>query len=210
MTEAYPLHWPAGRPRIDATKRKRSPFSQRKTDWKRGFTYTQNLTVAAARDRLVSEAGLLTVRGLVISTNLEVRRDGLPKSNKRSVQDPGVAVYFDLDGRPVCLSCDQYDDVAGNMAAVAAHIEATRKIARHGVGTAAQMFEGFAALPAPGSTPWWQVLGVSQGSSRAERLGAYKRLARERHPDATGGSHELMADLNRAREEALNETGDQP
>jgi hypothetical protein len=34
---------------------------------------------------------------------------------------------------------------------------------------------------------------------------AFKMLAKKAHPDMNGGSHEAMAELNRAREEALRE-----
>jgi hypothetical protein len=95
--------------------------------------------------------------------------------------------------------------VAQNIAAVAAHIEATRAIERYGVASVADMFTGFQSLPAPGSKPWWQILNIDRRAGVHEIEAAYKALAKERHPDAPWGSHELMADLNKARDDARKE-----
>ncbi|TGR16226.1 J domain-containing protein, partial [Mesorhizobium sp. M8A.F.Ca.ET.202.01.1.1] len=35
----------------------------------------------------------------------------------------------------------------------------------------------------------------------------YRRLAAQRHPDLPGGSHDAMAELNQAKEQALKEIG---
>jgi len=200
VTQAFPLQWPNGRPRKPAARRGDAAFGKRSSDG-----WLKNLTLAQARDRLQGELDRFRVKSVVLSTNVELRLDGLPKSGQADPDDPGVALYFDLGGKPHVLACDTYRRVADNIAALAAHIEATRKIERLGVATAAEMFAGFQALPAPGSTPWWQVLGVQPSAAVAAIEAAFKRLARERHPDVAGGSHELMADLNRARDEGLQE-----
>lgn len=96
--------------------------------------------------------------------------------------------------------------VADNIAAVAAHIEATRAIERHGVASIAEMFTGFQALPAPGATPWWQILQVQPDTAWPGIEAAFRKLAAERHPDR-GGSDAMMADLNRARDEARKARG---
>jgi DNA repair protein RadD len=54
------------------------------------------------------------------------------------------------------------------------------------------------------SAGWWSVLGVDQSAGTAEIKGAFRRLAREHHPDA-GGSTAAMANINRAYREALEE-----
>jgi len=89
-----------------------------------------------------------------------------------------------------------------NIAAVAAHIEATRAIERHGVATVSEMFEGFTALPAPTARKaWWEILGVSSDAEPAEIEAAFKTKAKVAHPDM-GGSADAMAELNRAKQEA--------
>jgi hypothetical protein len=158
--------------------------------------------VADALSRLQRELDRIGARYPVISSNLELRLDGLPRSGQREPNDPGVAIYFDLDGKPHCMPCDTYTTVVQNIAAVAAHIEATRAIQRHGVGTLAEMFAGFTALPPPRSP--WDVLGVPRGSSRDVIYAAFRDKARKAHPDA-GGSTAAMAELAAARDEALRE-----
>ncbi len=55
--------------------------------------------------------------------------------------------------------------------------------------------------------PWWQVLGVEETASPEAIDAAYRALAQRRHPDRPGGSHDLMADLNRARDAGLKARG---
>lgn len=205
MTVApYPLQWPAGRPRRAPASRKSGKFNKSRTVQSYGGTYQRKgeITIAESLKRLQDELDKIGARYPVVSTNLDVRLDGLPRSGQRKPEDPGVAVYFQLQGEPHCLPCDTYDDVAQNIAAVAAHIEATRAIERHGVASVREMFSGFAAIAAqPGQRAWWAVLDVSDRASMDEIEAAYRRLARERHPDH-GGSAEKMAELNIARDEA--------
>ncbi len=187
---AYPLQWPAGRAR-ELPKRFGS-FS------KGGST----LTVSVALDRLHRQLFLLGAKNVVVSTNIPLRADGLPRSGQGEPGDPAVAVYFQLDGKSTCLPCQTYKKVAQNLAAIAAHIEATRAIERHGVATVAEMFRGFVQLPAP--REWWDILECRKDASREAIEAAYRRLAKDRHPDR-GGSQAAMAELNAARDKALKE-----
>lgn len=202
---AYPLQWPAGRPRKSAAQRKRAAFNKKQHNGR--WNETKSLTVADALGRLQDELDRIGARYPVVSTNLETRLDGLPRSGQAEPHDPGVALYFDLKGKPHCMPCDTYDRVADNIAAIAKHIEATRAIDRFGVATVSEMFAGFAALPAPGSKrPWREVLGFHgvQLPNKSEIDRAWKDLAKKKHPDA-GGSGSAMAELNQARDEALRE-----
>lgn len=200
MGEAYPLHWP-NRPR--KTSRRRATFGT-----VRGHSKAP-LTVAEAVERLNAELARLGARYVVISSNVETRRDGLPRSGQKEPSDPGVAVYFQLAGKPHCLPCDTFDRVADNMAAIAGHIRAARAQEAYGVATVAESFAGFVALPPPGAVrPWREVMQFSAGyrPSPQEIAERHRKLARDKHPDA-GGSHEAMSELNRARDEALKEGG---
>lgn len=209
MSEAatpYPLQWPADRPRHDKSERRWPIFRTSRE----GGGGTRPITVAAALERLNRELGRLRAQYPVVSTNLETRRDGLPRSGQSEPADPGVAVYFQLAGKSHCLPCDTYSTVAANIAAVAAHIEATRAIERYGVASVEEMFAGFMALPSPeDKRPWRDVLELRRfGSSLSIQAveAAYRHLARERHPDQ-GGSDAMMAELNRARDDARRELG---
>lgn len=197
MTEAYPLQWPAAK--VRAAARKRATFGTKNS---RGWG-KDALTVAGALSRLQSELDALGARTYVLSSNVELRLDGLPRSGQAEPRDPGVALYFQLKGKPHCLPCDTFDRVADNIAAIAKHIEATRAIERYGVATMSEMFAGFVALPAPGAArPWWEVLGVGRHATADEINASYRDKAKRAHSD-TGGSAAAMSALNVARDEGL-------
>lgn len=206
MTTAYPLAWPQGKPRRTHGARKVGKFSTAKNCPGQTWRSYESVSIAEATRRLQAELDRIGAGQAVLSSNLELRLDGSPRSGQAEPIDPGVAVYFQLAGKPHCLPCDTYTRAADNIAAVAAHIEATRAIERHGVASIAEMFTGFQALPAPGSTPWWRVLQVPETAPLSEAEAAFRKLAAERHPDL-GGSDAMMADLNRARDEARKARG---
>ncbi|WP_029002800.1 J domain-containing protein [Azorhizobium doebereinerae] len=204
MTTAYPLSWPAGRPRRAPSQRKTGKFNKIANPDER-WKIKRSLSVADAVKRLQGEIDRIGGCLPVISSNVELRQDGLPRSGAKEPIDPGVCLYFQLAGRPHAMPCDTYEKVADNIAAIAAHIEATRAIERHGVASISEMFAGFTALPAPGATrPWWEVLNVSRSATRGEIDAAYRAKARTAHSDA-GGSDAAMSELNVARDTALKE-----
>lgn len=194
MTQAYPLQWPSSWWR--AAYRSRAKFN---TKGRSG--YADSLTVAESRQRLSDQLDALGARYVTLSSNLELRLDGQPRSGAPEPKDVGVAVYFRLNGKDTVLACDKWDRTADNIAAIAKHIEALRGIDRWGVGTAAQAFAGYQALPSP--EQWWQVLGVSQHAEKSEISAAYRAKAATCHPDQ-GGSDAAMARLNVARDQGLD------
>jgi len=203
MIAPYPLQWPQGRARLTPDQRKYGRFNRKDRYPGEAWTRTSDISVADALKRLQEELGRIGARFPVVSTNLETRIDGLPRSGAARPNDPGVAVYFQLAGEHHCLPCDTYTEVAHNIAAVAAHIEATRAVERHGVASIREMFSGFAALPP--QKKWFEVLGVNERATEAEISSAYRREAARRHPDKPGGSRDLMAELNSARDQAIKE-----
>lgn len=122
-TEAYPLSWPAGRARTERWRRERAKF---------------DVTFARARDNIIAEIGRLAGRypdpQVVISTNIALRRDGLPLAGQRQPDDHGVAVYFLYKKRQMSFACDRWEKIEHNMQAIAKTIEALRGIARWGTG----------------------------------------------------------------------------
>jgi len=68
-TRSYPLYWPEGWPRTDAYKRKRAQFKDR--------------SVHMARRTLADEVRRFGGKELIISSNLELRLDGNPRSGQR-------------------------------------------------------------------------------------------------------------------------------
>lgn len=194
MTEAYPLHWPDGWPRTDRWKRERSRFDPG------GLTAEASLI----RDELYR----LGARNPVISTDVELRRDGLPYSSRPTPGDVGVAVYFTFQDRQQCIPCDRWASVEENCRAVWKSIEALRGLDRWGAKNFVDAaFRGFEALPAPGVANWRHIMG-SEIHSLADAETRYRELAKQRHPDAPGGSEEAMADLNVAIDMARKDLGE--
>jgi hypothetical protein len=199
----FPLCWPAGWRRVAPSARRRAQFHGTGTQiiGERSYRVKRDLTVADSVGRLLGEIRRLGVvdGDVLVSTNLRTRIDGLPYSKQAEPADPGVAVYFRLDDKDRCLACDGYVTVAGNLAAVAAHIEAMRAIERYGVGSRDQAFAGYTALvPGSNEQEWWHVLGVEANAPLALVDDAFRTLALKYHPDR-GGSHEEMARITAAR-----------
>lgn len=191
----YPLAWPLGWAR--AKQRLNAPFSTKKA-------VDGRLSVIVATQRLEQQLDALGAKNQVLSTNVELRLDGRPRSDQEP-RDPGVAVYFTFKGRATVLAADRFRRVADNIAAIAGHVEALRRVDRYGVGTIEQALAGYKALPADSAADWRAVFGFSSGSRPAldQVDSAYKAAARVKHPDVPGGSEEAMQQLNRAREFAL-------
>lgn len=179
---AYPISWPAHRPR--AKYRQRGRF-------KTAF--------AKARDHIIAEIQRLGGRQAIISTNIELRRDGLPYATFKTPDDPGVAVYFQYKGKQMCFACDRYSGVEDNMHAISLTISALRGIARWGTGDMMESaFSGFTALPAPGDTTargWMEILEVGHDATLEKAKENYRRLSMVRHPDR-GGTEDAMSELN--------------
>jgi hypothetical protein len=187
--EAYPLYWPEGQ------KRSRNPEHSR---FKTGF--------GAARNLLFAELARLGATKIILSTNVPLRNDGLPRANVRPDRgDSGVAVYFRRNGKDLVFANDKFRDVCDNIYAIAKTVDAMRGIERWGSSDMMERaFSGFKALAAQNDRRWGDVLEVKPDATREVIDANFKRLLRDKHPDA-GGSHEAMAELNIARQQALKE-----
>jgi hypothetical protein len=199
---SFPLRWP--------------------DDWKRTTNRKRHAAYKAsfvdAYDDVVKELRLFGAIGVVISTDVPLNRNGRPYADGDST-DPGVAIYFTRKHQPYVMACDLYDRVRWNMRALGLAIAGLRAVERSGashildraVAGFAQLPSGGPAVAAPAKRPWREVMNLEgfQGPPFVLKAGMeaqYKQLARTRHPDA-GGSTEAMAELNAAREEALQEIG---
>lgn len=189
MAEAYPLHWPEGWPRTPPNKRQWGRFE---------------VQPGVARTHLLHEIQRMGGRYPVISSNIALRRDGLPYANQNKIEDPGIAVYFERDGKQMVFACDQYDAPWKNIRAISKTIEALRGIERWGASEMMERaFSAFEALPPPKS--WREVLGLNGTSvSHFEIEAAFRAKAKTAHPDH-GGSTAAMAELNEARRAALED-----
>ncbi len=190
----FPLAWPESLPRWKGARQTGA------------FRTTLNGAIGNVRDslrRFGSDSGRpIKDADVVISSNVTL--------GSEKPEDPGVAVWFTWDGLSICIPVDRYASVAANLQAIHHVLEARRTELRHGtLALVRATFQGFAALPAPGSKrPWRAVLGFAafDGVSAAEVEARFKKLAKTRHPDA-GGSDAAMAELNAAKADALREIG---
>lgn len=214
---AYPLQWPTGWRRMRAFERTTARFAKKvtKTSTFRNsdggyssYKQSAELSIADAVDRVRSEIARMGVHDddLVISSNLELRLDGFPRSKQREPDDPGVAVYW-RDGKETrCMAIDRYDRIADNLAAVAATLDAMRAIERHGGAEILnRAFSGFAQLAGPMDLrQWWEVLGLDQTANGVAILTAYRRLRSTHHPDKGGDPAEFQA-VELAYQQAVDE-----
>lgn len=144
------------------------------------------------------------VDSVVISSNVTL---GVTKP-----EDPGVAVWMTWDGMSICIPVDRYQTVEANLQAIHHVLEARRTELRHGtLALVRATFTGFLALPAPAANRHWHDVfgfgshkGIRNPVNREMIERRFRELVKERHPDA-GGTADGMAELNRAREEALRE-----
>lgn len=189
VVTGYPLQWPQGR------KRTRCPISSQFRD----------VTFGKARDALFKEVRMLGGRMPILSTDIPLRNDGLPRAVFRTPEDKGAVIYFEYEGEPMALPCDQYNRIEDNVWALKKTVENLRGIKRWGGATMLKAsFQGFTALPPAGHRDWWVVLGVVRGCPFTEIKDAYLDLAKKHHPDA-GGSTERMQELNSAFHDAKKE-----
>ena len=205
---AYPCQWPEGWKRTDGANRKQARFSKAAQRTPSGWRSQRDLTMADALGRLLGELEKMGVdrQDVVISTNVPVRLDGLPRSGAAEPMDPGAAVYWIEGKHRRVMAIDIYDRVADNIAALAATLDAMRSIERHGgAAILERAFTGFTALPAPTGARDWQIVLELQDlllPTREDIDQAYRRLASKHHPDK-GGSAERMAEVNKARDAAI-------
>lgn len=190
MIPPYPLQWPEGLPRTSS--RQSSKFKA---------TLSQALKNVKDSLRLFGSDTGKIVSDVSLTSNVGGIDPGRPK-------DSGVAAWFTWNGQQRCIAVDRYGEVQENLQAIHHIIEARRTEMRHGgLHIVEQTFKGFTALPS-NNRPWRDVLGFNPGSNptAANVEAEYRQLAKRAHPDS-GGTHELMAELNRAREQALKEIG---
>lgn len=209
---AHPLTWPEGWKRTPAADRLAGRFGKREAGTS-GYRLLKDLTINDSIRRVLEQllAMGLARDDLVISTNVPVRLDGLPRSDAKAPADPGVSVWwrdFLCGGQPKVIAIDQYAKVADNLAAIAATLEAMRAIERHGGATILERaFTGFIAIEHQ-KTSWRTTLGLGPEAYTIEAVRtAFRRLASAAHPDKPGGNHEVMAALNAAMADAEKEIG---
>jgi len=198
MVDSYPLRWPPGIPRTKQPKHSRfdTPHSK-------------------AVNNLFRQLRLLGAKNPIISSNLETYERGgrkIPYANQR-VEDSGVAVYFEYEGRQHCIPCDRWKTIGDNIHAVGKTVSAMRGIERWGTYEMMRAtFQGFKALP-PGTD---EEYGIEKKephyfqdcNSMSELKETFRELVKVFHSDK-GGNDMDMAVINkqyRQKKQQLEET----
>lgn len=191
---AYPLTWPEG--------------------WKRAGTiidaqFDRSRTIAQAIQFTLKQLELMNVPSwdVIISSDLKLRRDGLPYSNQPKPIDKGVSVWWKKNQKQQVIALNQYSRIEDNIYAIGKTLEAMRSIKRWGSGEIIERtFTGFQALPNPDAEKDWRdVLQVGTPCTLEECERNYKLLRRTAHPDHTGGSDDKFIELQRAIQQARKE-----
>jgi hypothetical protein len=191
MIEAFPLYWPVGYKRTNSR------------------TYSRfKVTMDKAQRFLRDELSRMGATGLIISTNIPVRKDGMLYADwmNKKIDDPGVAIYFKYKGNDVSMCCDQYTKIWENIYALGKGIEALRGMDRWGVSDFLnRAFTGFTALPESVVTSekaWYEILEVHPFANLSEIKEAYRKKAMEHHPDK-GGTPEMFNKIHKAYQQGI-------
>lgn len=198
MASAYPLQWPEGWKRTAVLARRRSNYK---------------VSSGRAVDDLMDSLRKLRAKNVVVSSNVETKRDGTLYANqKQSAEDPGVAVYWnDPNLGERVIACDKWLSVYDNVRAIWQALEGLRAMERAGATQILERaFSAFGALPAPSapaSRPWFEVFDLpadlAYRITRPMLDARYRELAALRHPDKLNtGSKEAFQELQAAYEEA--------
>jgi len=182
MTDSYPLRYPPGIPRTK--KPKRSLF---------------NTPQAKAVNNLFKQLRLLKAKNPIISSNIETYERGgrkIPYANQK-VEDTGVAIYFEYEGKQHCIPCDRWDKTGDNIHAVGKTISAIRGIERWGTHEMMKAtFQGFKSLP-PSSGDIYGVepveLDYFEGCDSIDDLkDRFRELVKVFHSDKGGADSDMI------------------
>jgi len=101
--EAFPLHWPDGWPETNLGNRIDSRFTT---------------TFSKARDEIIKEIDRLGGTLPILSSDIPLRKDGLPYSAKTNPTNPAIAVYFMYKKKQMVFACDKYYKIQDNIQAI--------------------------------------------------------------------------------------------
>jgi len=185
---AYPLHWPIGWPRT---------YSPECSRFKKAF--------ARAIDDLFLELRRMEAKNIVLSTNVELKQNGLPYAIRCQPNDKGVAVYFVYKGSTMTFACDRWQKVEDNVHAIMKTISALRGIERWGASDMIERaFTGFVAIEHNPVTPWYITLFCKPEANLNEVKIAYKYQCSKYHPDKPTANAEKYDEVQDAYKFYMN------
>jgi len=152
-------------------------------------------------DLLEKELRKLGARELVIEADFaerDIKLDGLPRSNARAPQFPGVRIIFESHHGQLTYQTDTCVFWQHNLRSIALGLTALRKVDLYGITNRAEQYVGFKALASssPGITKddaiacllAWAERDVLASDPEAQRRLVRRARARA-HPDQHGGDH---------------------
>lgn len=194
MKQSFPLQWPEGWSRTPSYQRKAGP---------------NQMPAGRVRQLLMNELKLLGATDVVLSTDISVRRDGLPYAGQAAPKDPGVVLYFTRKGQDISLPCDRWRTMEANLRAIGLTVEAMRGIERWGTEQMVdRTFTGYAELPATATAiipprAWYDVLQVHPDADPGIIKAVWRRLIARYHPDnQVTGDAQSFAEVQAAYEES--------
>jgi hypothetical protein len=190
-------------PRQDRVKAIHKDAQRISTNWSKAFEKLRYELARIKATEVVIEAGYKAS---------QVRADGWPYSSAKP-EHGQVRVSFKKAGTlAMAFLCGGWREVEQNVYMIALTLERLRAIERYGCVQSEEQYRGWARLPA-GNTiamgEWataedalrWlaSVAGFAATVSLRDLDQVYRAASRKAHPDL-GGSDELMAKVNRAKE----------
>jgi hypothetical protein len=187
----FPLDWPADHKRNNRWTISRSRF--------------QVTSIIECSRSILRRAESMDFANVVISSNMPLRRDGLPYSTGREPMDCGVAVWWTHRTREQVIACDRWYTAGENVRAIELSLDAMASLDRWGASQIVERaFAGFEALPPP-SASWREVFGEELETFEQVKK-QYRVAMQTAHPDK-GGTALAAATINNAFEEAKKEFG---
>lgn len=200
---AYPLTWPDGWPRTPLAMQRNSI-----NRWGRheGGKKKRPWTFREAVESLLDELDRMGAKNAVVSSNFKLTVAGLPSRSFGRPEDQGIAVWFELHGKPMAMAQDGHTRAEENVRSLTLALKYMRGLEENGGGVMMERaFRGFAALPSPARQDWRATLGLGPDASLEDAERAYRAGVKQFHPDRPTGDAEQFHKINRAIEQARKE-----
>ena len=195
-----PIQWDGTRTPVDA-RRSRWTF---KASWSDTIRMLESELLHLAAKRVVIEADF---------RDQDLRVDGMPRSNARQPEFPGVRIAFDSKYGPLVYATDAHAFWQHNVRAIALSLAALRSVDRYGVTKRAEQYTGWRAI---GAGPTAMPAGKMTRQDAAEFIAShqpsgdkpmvaglilagdtrlpvwYRFAARKLHPDGGGSTTDFQ------------------
>ena len=154
------------------------------------YQLTTTVSWTATMDQLEREF----VRWSVSDWDVNYPRGANRSTDQQSAADRTVRLTYTRSGHTVTLVMDKQHRAVDNLRVLYLAIEAMRLNEKRGIGEIVAAAYAQLAAPRDPDNPY-TILGIPDGATLAAAEAAYRRKAKQIHPDS-GGSANLMKQLN--------------